>query len=88
MSAQSKNYLGRLKEQREKLNARIQSAENRVKTSMRKCETRKKILIGGYNLEKATKGNGMGELNKIMQGFLKRDSDRILFGLEQLVKKS
>ena len=70
MSAQSKNYLGRLKEQREKLNARIQSAENRVKTSMRKCETRKKILVGAYYLEKATKENGMGELKEIMKVFL------------------
>jgi len=77
----SKERLARLKEQREKLNARIQATEARFKTSERKKDTRKKILLGSYYLIKAIKENGMNEVKAIMDKFLTRDSDRILFDL-------
>jgi hypothetical protein len=76
--------LERLREQREKLNARIQSAEARVKNSERKQDVRKKILVGAYYLDEAIKNNKMDELKSIMDKFLKRDFDRELFGLEPL----
>ena len=60
MSKQSKQALEKLKEQREKLNARIQQKESRLKTSERKKETRKKILIGSYYLDDAIKENKIG----------------------------
>lgn len=87
MAKVSKNVLDRLKEQREKLNARIQSVEARAKTSERKQDTRRKILIGSYYLDKARKDETMHELNKIMTEYLKKDFDRELFGLEPLLKK-
>ena len=81
MPAISKERLARLKEQREKLNARIQMTEARFKTSERKKDTRKKILLGSYYLNKAIKENSLDEVKSIMDKFLTRDSDRILFDL-------
>ena len=87
MNKLSKNRLERLKEQREKLNAKIQLAEARFKTSERKCDTRRKILLGSYYLDKAIKENSMDEINLIMDKYLKRNSDRELFGLKMLPNK-
>jgi hypothetical protein len=87
MAKLTKHRLDRLKEQREKINARIQAVESRLKTSERKQDVRKKILIGAYYLDQAEKNNAMSELKSIMNGFLKRDFDRELFGLEPLPKK-
>lgn len=87
MAQISKNRLERLKEQREKLNARIQATEARLKTSDRKRDTRKKILLGSYYLDKAIKENGMNEVKSIMDKYLKRDSDRILFDLSVTEKE-
>jgi hypothetical protein len=61
----SSHRLERLKEQREKLNARIQSAEARIKNSERKQDVRKKILVGAYYLDEAIKNNKMEELKSI-----------------------
>ena len=82
----SSHRLKRLMEQREKIDARIQAAEARIKTSERKKDVRKKILIGSYYLDKAIKENAMDELKKIMDKYLTRDSDRELFGLNHLSK--
>lgn len=87
MAQISKNRLERLKGQREKLNARIQATEARFKTSERKRDTRKKILIGSYYLDKAIKENSMDEINSIMDKYLKRNSDRELFDLKLLPDK-
>lgn len=81
MAKISKERVARLKEQREKLNARIQAAEARLKTSDRKRDTRRKILLGSYYLDKAIKENAMNEVKAIMDKFLTRDSDRVLFDL-------
>ena len=80
----STHRLNRLKEQREKLNARIQAVEARLKNSERKKDTRRKILVGSYFLNKADNENSMDEINKIMDKFLTRTSDRELFGLSHL----
>lgn len=84
MSKLSKNALERLKEQREKLNARIQKQESLLKSSERKKNTQKKILIGSYYLDKAIKENKIDEIKSIMDKYLKRNSDRALFDLELL----
>jgi large subunit ribosomal protein L7/L12 len=86
MSKLSKSSLEKLKAQREKINSRIQAAESRLKTSERKKETRKKILIGSYYLEQALKDNGIDHIKSIMDKYLKRNSDRILFDLELLAE--
>ncbi len=84
MSKQSKYALEKLKEQRDKLNARIQQKEARLKSSMRKMDTRKKILIGSYFLDNAIKENKWDEIKSLMDKYLKRNSDRSLFDLELL----
>lgn len=84
MTKKSKHLLDRLKEQREKLNAKIQAAESKLKNSERKKDVRKKILVGSYYLDKAIKHNNMDEITNLMDKFLTRNSDRILFDLKPL----
>jgi large subunit ribosomal protein L7/L12 len=84
MSKLSKQALEKLKEQRDKLNSRIQQKEARLKSSERKIETRKKILIGSYFLDNAIKENKLDEIKSFMDKYLKRNSDRSLFDLELL----
>jgi large subunit ribosomal protein L7/L12 len=84
MSKLSKQALEKLKEQRDKLNARIQQKEARLKSSERKIDTRKKILIGSYFLDNAIKENKLDEIKSSMDKYLKRNSDRALFDLELL----
>lgn len=84
MSKLSKQQLEKLKEQRDKLNARIQQKEAHLKQSQRKIETRKKILIGSYFLDNAIKENKLDEIKVFMDKYLKRNSDRALFDLELL----
>jgi len=77
----SKHRLERLREQREKLNSRIQTVEARLKTSERKKDIRKKILVGSYYLDAAEKNSTMVEITSLMDKHLTRDFDRELFGL-------
>ena len=86
MAKLTKHRLERLMEQREKLNARIQSAEARLKSSERKQDVRKKILVGAYYLDEAAKNDNMDEIKSLMDKYLKRDLDRALFGLHPLPK--
>lgn len=88
MSKASKNSLERLKEQREKLNARIQQKEARVKSSERKKDTRRKILIGSYFLDNAIKSGTFEEIKQKMDLFLTRNNDRILFDLSELAEEN
>ena len=87
MSKLSKQALEKLKEQRDKLNSRIQQKEARLKTSMRKIDTRKKILIGSYFIEQAMMSGTFEDLKQKMSDFLKRDNDRALFDLSPLESK-
>ena len=80
--------LTRLKEQRDKLEARIQAAEARAKLDERKKDTRRKILVGSYYLEQAAKRQTWDELRTAMDNFLTRDSDRKLFELPLREKDS
>jgi hypothetical protein len=84
----SMDALAKLKAQREKLNARIQKMEALEKERERKQDTRRKILIGAYYLDKARQENTMAELNQLMLGFLTRDSDKVLFGCSQPLPSS
>ena len=80
------DYLERLKQKRDLINSRIQAAEARDKTTERKRDARRKILVGAYYLEQATKDNSMGQINTLMDGFLTRNSDRKLFDLPELAE--
>jgi hypothetical protein len=84
----SEHYLKKLKEQREKLNARIQKQESRLKLSGRKQETRRKILIGSYFLDNAIKNGTFEEIKKKMDSFLTRNSDRQIFDLPDLIENN
>jgi len=75
-----------LKKKREELNARIQKLEASEKARDRKKDTRRKILIGSYYLEEARKNSKMDEIKHLMDGFLTRDSDRIIFDLPKQQK--
>jgi len=74
-------YLQNLKKKQEQLKAKIQAVEAREKTKSRKQDTHRKILVGAYFLDKAAKENTMEALRKELDGFLTRDSDRVLFDL-------
>jgi IS30 family transposase len=88
MAIRHSHRLQRLKEQREKLDARIQATEARIKVSERKKDVRRKILVGAYYLDMAVKESKMDEIKKVMDGYLKRGGDRELFGLNALHNNS
>ena len=75
--------LEKLKKQRDAINARIQKMQALEMTRERKRETRRKILVGAYFLDKARKENTLEQLNRDLEAFLTRDSDRSLFGLPE-----
>lgn len=84
MSTSKQSTVEKLKRQRELLNAKIQKAEATEKQKTRKNETRMKILVGSYFLEKYKQDTDMAELRKMLDTFLTRKSDRELFELEVL----
>lgn len=79
--AQNNNLLEKLKRQKSIIEARIQKVESRHKQKERKFDTRRKILIGSYYLDKAIKENKLDEIKNLMDKYLTRDSDRKLFDL-------
>lgn len=70
-----------LKKKRDALNNRIRLVQNRESRQKRKYDTRRKILVGSYYLDKAKKNNSYADLVKTLDSFLTRDSDRKLFDL-------
>lgn len=77
-----------LKKKQGQLKAQIQALEAAEKTREKKRDTRRKILIGAYYLDQAIKENRFDEIVKLMDGYLNRNSDRVLFDLPQLEEKS
>ena len=75
-----------LKKKRDIINARIRLVQNREQSKERKDNTRRKILIGSYYLDQANKNNSFDDIVKLMDSYLIRDSDRLLFGLDSLKK--
>jgi large subunit ribosomal protein L7/L12 len=75
------HLLEKLKQQKAILEARIQAAEARMKQGQRKKDTRRKILIGSYYLDKAMAENTLPQLKVLMDKYLSRESDRKLFDL-------
>lgn len=79
--------LEKLKKQKEILDARIQQAESRLKVKERKEDTRRKILIGAFMIEKLKKEEKFDSMIKELDGFLTRNSDRKLFELNCISTK-
>ena len=71
-----------LKKKQAQLRSKIISLEASEKSRERKRETRRKILIGSYFLEKARAENSYENLVKKMDEYLSRESDRELFDLK------
>src|SRR5690349_11231077 len=71
--------LEKLKKKQSQIKAQIQKLEASEKHREKKQDTRRKILIGSYYLDKARKENTAEELYRCMDGYLTRDSDRSLF---------
>ena len=80
----TKTKIDKLRQQREQLNSRIQKLEAAESQRERKRDTRRKILIGAYYLDKAKEINKADELYRLLDNYLKRNSDRVLFNLELL----
>ena len=80
------SLLEKLEKQKAQLTARIQSVKTREKTSERKQEMRRKILIGSYYLDQSRKNGQFGKLKEVISEYLKRDSDRALFELSDMPK--
>ena len=90
MNAQSEKItqLQKLKKQKEILDARIQQAESRFKVKERKEDTRRKILIGAFMMEKLKKEEKFDSMIDELNGFLTRNSDRKLFGMDCISTKN
>jgi hypothetical protein len=74
--------LKRLIEQREAVNARIRQEQNKLNSSKRRADTRRKVLAGAAMLEWAKKDDDFSaRLMTELKVFLVRDGDRALFGL-------
>ncbi len=86
MESESKK-LATLKKKQEQLKAQIQAVESAEKNRERKRDTRRKILIGAYYFDKAKSEGKFDDILKIMDNYLKRNSDRVLFDLTPLEKE-
>lgn len=84
---EQRSKLETLKKKKEQLNARIHKLESLQKARERKQDTRRKILIGAYFMDKATEEGNLNVLYQQLEGYLKRNSDRELFQLEPLHEK-
>lgn len=82
------SHLEKLKQQEQSLKARIQKAEARYKQQERKEDTRRKILLGAYFLEKLNNDAMFESIKSELDTFLTRNSDRKLFGLSILDSES
>jgi len=78
---ESATRLDKLKQRKAQLEAQIQNLEAAEKARERKRETRRKILVGAYYLEKAKQENRWSEVCQLMDNYLSRPSDRVLFDL-------
>lgn len=70
-----------LKEQRDRLDARIRKKSAQVRTALRKQDTRRKIITGAIALEHADRDP---EFARVLTQLLKqhvKESDRKLFGM-------
>lgn len=84
MSTTKLSKLEKLKLQHDKLKSKIQKIESLEKNKEHKKDTRRKILIGSYFLDQATKDGTFEDIKSKLATFLTRNSDRALFDLPAL----
>ncbi|WP_235810579.1 mobilization protein [Legionella bozemanae] len=80
--SEKQSRLDALKKRKEQLNAQIQKLESLEKARERKRDTRRKILIGSYFIDKANQAGTLFDLYQQMNHYIKRNADRELFHLE------
>jgi hypothetical protein len=80
MQDQNDQRLAKLLQKKDQIEKQIALKKSRIKTLERTLDTRRKILAGAYFLEVHYKDR-QDELRKLLNGFLTRDQDRVLFGL-------
>jgi len=79
VDAKIEDKLKLLQKRKEVIAAKMQKLEASAKVVARKSELQKKILVGAYFLEQASKNGTMDELKTAMLWYLGRASDRKLF---------
>ena len=79
VGSKAEDRLKMLQSRKEAIAARMQKLEAAERVAARKRELQKRILVGAYFLEQASKNGTMDELKIAMLGHLKRAGDRKLF---------
>lgn len=74
--------LDTLVKKKEQLEARIQNMKAKEAMQQRKDETRRKILVGSYILDKHQKAGTIENLFTELDNFLFKPFDRALFGFD------
>lgn len=83
----AKGRLQTLREQRAALDARIKAAEARLRNEERKKDTRRKVLAGAAVLHRAEGDPAFRtELMRMLDGFLSRHDERVLFDLPDMTQ--
>ncbi|MFO1259168.1 MAG: hypothetical protein U1E78_13000 [Gammaproteobacteria bacterium] len=77
----SLEFLAQLKAKKEILENKIKQQHSKILAQQKKDDTRRKILVGAYYLEKISKEDGMPQLKSELDQFLFRANDRALFDL-------
>ncbi len=86
--SQSTPELEALIKKRAQLDARIQNLKAKEATQQRKDDTRRKILVGSYILDKNHKADTMDKIIQDLDKFLSKPNDRALFGLAPREEKT
>ncbi|MCW8445688.1 mobilization protein [Fluoribacter gormanii] len=82
--SEKQSRLDALKKKQEQIRAQIQKLESLEKARERKRDTRRKILIGSYFIDKANQEGTLFDLYQQMNHYIKRNADRELFHLEPI----
>lgn len=85
MSGIKSKKLDALSKKIDQLKAQKAAEEARLRAKKRKDDTRRKILVGAFYLDKSKRDGTMKELVKTLDPYLKRKNDRKLFGLPEKV---
>lgn len=73
--------LQRLEKRKRQIDAQVQKTKARQIRNLSKIDTRRKILVGAFFLQKYSLDGEEDKLVKMLDPFLTRDRDRELFGL-------
>ena len=80
--------LEQLLKKQEELKAQIRKEKNKLSQAERKKDTRRKILLGALMMDMMKKGElDEKKIMKRLDGFLSRETDRLLFDFPSKIKK-